>query len=69
MIGTCRRSFFGALVAALVSLLNGGRVPAANYGQHRSHSCPRCGNTVYTVYAMRQGGGHWHRCGSTFWWH
>ena len=67
-----RRSFLRrALGAVLGVLCYAAPSWAANYGYHRGHNCPRCGNVVTRINSFA-GRYHWHRCGSspgTFWFH
>lgn len=67
--GQCRRSWLVAVVGAIAGVFVTPR-PVEGAVYHPSHYCPRCGNLVLKVYAMRPAGGHYHRCGTTTtWWH
>jgi hypothetical protein len=45
------------------------RAEAARPIYHPGHNCPRCGRLVLPVAAFRRGGGHYHVCGQTWWFH
>ena len=65
-----RRGFFRLLACALAGVFSTTlSAEAANYGYHAGHRCPRCQRVVTGVYRWRNDGRHWHRCGSSLWFH
>jgi hypothetical protein len=65
----CRRGWFGAVFGAVAGLLGlTPKAPAAGYWP--THNCPSCGTLVTRIwrYGPRPGQ-HYHRHGSTYWYH